>query len=111
MTADARCSFCGKRQHDVRHLVAGQQVFICDECVGLVAQNFGVMPVTRPTVSASSPARNLLAETYGPKVRCSFCGKPEKQVPWMVAGPRAAFICAECVWLCGEIMKDVLPAR
>jgi hypothetical protein len=29
------CSFCGKSQHDVRALVAGPAVFICDECVAL----------------------------------------------------------------------------
>lgn len=29
------CSFCGKSQHDVRKLVAGPAVFICDECVDL----------------------------------------------------------------------------
>jgi len=29
------CSFCGKSQHDVRTLVAGPSVFICDECVEL----------------------------------------------------------------------------
>ena len=29
------CSFCGKSQHEVRCLVAGPAVFICDECVGL----------------------------------------------------------------------------
>jgi ATP-dependent Clp protease ATP-binding subunit ClpX len=29
------CSFCGKSQHDVRKLVAGPTVFICDECVKL----------------------------------------------------------------------------
>ena len=29
------CSFCGKSQHDVRKLIAGPTVFICDECVGL----------------------------------------------------------------------------
>jgi hypothetical protein len=28
------CSFCGKSQHDVRKLIAGPTVFICDECVG-----------------------------------------------------------------------------
>ena len=29
------CSFCGKSQHDVRKLIAGPTVFICDECVAL----------------------------------------------------------------------------
>ena len=29
------CSFCGKIQHEVRKLIAGPTVFICDECVEL----------------------------------------------------------------------------
>jgi ATP-dependent Clp protease ATP-binding subunit ClpX len=29
------CSFCGKSQHEVRKLIAGPSVFICDECVEL----------------------------------------------------------------------------
>jgi ATP-dependent Clp protease ATP-binding subunit ClpX len=45
MTEDARgrhddgkllyCSFCGKSQHEVRKLIAGPSVFVCDECVEL----------------------------------------------------------------------------
>lgn len=30
-----RCSFCGKSQEQVRKLIAGPNVYICDECVGL----------------------------------------------------------------------------
>ncbi len=29
------CSFCGKSQHEVRKLIAGPSVYICDECVDL----------------------------------------------------------------------------
>jgi len=29
------CSFCGKNQHEVRKLIAGPSVFICDECIDL----------------------------------------------------------------------------
>ena len=29
------CSFCGKSQHEVRKLIAGPSVFICDECIEL----------------------------------------------------------------------------
>jgi ATP-dependent Clp protease ATP-binding subunit ClpX len=29
------CTFCGKSQHEVRKLIAGTTVFICDECVEL----------------------------------------------------------------------------
>ena len=30
-----RCSFCGKSQEQVRKLIAGQGVYICDECINL----------------------------------------------------------------------------
>lgn len=29
------CSFCGKSQHEVKKLIAGESVFICDECIDL----------------------------------------------------------------------------
>ncbi|TQF08970.1 hypothetical protein FJV41_47105 [Myxococcus llanfairpwllgwyngyllgogerychwyrndrobwllllantysiliogogogochensis] len=32
---NVQCSFCEKYQREVRHLIAGPNVFICDECVGL----------------------------------------------------------------------------
>ena len=34
------CSFCGKSQHEVRKLIAGPTVFICDECVELCMMIF-----------------------------------------------------------------------
>ena len=37
-SADAKvlhCSFCNKTQHEVRKLIAGPSVFICDECIDL----------------------------------------------------------------------------
>ena len=30
-----RCSFCGKSQREVRKLIAGPTVYICDECIEL----------------------------------------------------------------------------
>ena len=30
-----RCSFCGKSQDQVRRMVAGPSVYICDECIAL----------------------------------------------------------------------------
>jgi len=35
MAKNSVCSFCGKQQKDVRKLIAGPSVFICDECVQL----------------------------------------------------------------------------
>ena len=39
---DRRCSFCGKKEADVRRLVAGgdpRGVFICNECVKLLTED------------------------------------------------------------------------
>ena len=29
------CSFCGKNQHEVKKLIAGPSVFVCNECIDL----------------------------------------------------------------------------
>ena len=34
-TQTLRCSFCGKDQREVKKLIAGPTVYICDECIGL----------------------------------------------------------------------------
>src|ERR1700735_2717347 len=35
------CSFCGKSQHEVRKLIAGPTVFVCDKCVELCVDIIG----------------------------------------------------------------------
>jgi ribosomal protein L37AE/L43A len=47
------CSFCGKSRHDVRKLIAGPHVFICDECVHIcvgILQDDGPAPARAATV-------------------------------------------------------------
>lgn len=39
----------------------------------------------------------------GEQVKCSFCGKPQKAVKKLVAGP-GVYICDECIGLCNEIL-------
>lgn len=52
------CSFCGKSQHEVRKLIAGPSVFICDECVELCNDIIReeVEEKQGPTVSARLPS-------------------------------------------------------
>ena len=42
------CSFCGKSQHEVRKLIAGPTVFICDECVEL-CMDLSLIHISEPT--------------------------------------------------------------
>jgi ClpX C4-type zinc finger len=37
------------------------------------------------------------------QVKCSFCGKPQKAVKKLVAGP-GVYICDQCIGLCNEIL-------
>jgi ATP-dependent Clp protease ATP-binding subunit ClpX len=43
----------------------------------------------------------------GDLVKCSFCGKSQKQVKKLIAGP-GVYICDECIDLCNEIIDDEL---
>ena len=36
-------------------------------------------------------------DTNMPMVHCSFCGKTEKQVHKLIAGPNGVYICDECI--------------
>ena len=40
-------------------------------------------------------------------VKCSFCGKSQKQVRKLIAGP-GVYICTECIELCNEIVEEEL---
>ena len=73
------CSFCGKSQRNVKMLIAGPGIFICDECVSLcntiiaggqIPDHSGFKPLDRPTEEllellpsvsfATDSARNFL---------------------------------------------------
>ena len=51
------CSFCGKSQHEVRKLIAGPTVFICDECVELC------MDIIKEESKAISSSKSSSLET------------------------------------------------
>ena len=40
-------------------------------------------------------------------LKCSFCGKTQKQVKKLIAGP-GVYICDECIDLCNEIIVEEL---
>lgn len=73
--APARCSFCGKFQDQVKRLVAGPGVFICDECVMLCidiivpAEESAEPDAGGRQEAASRPASPPLAPDVGAKVR------------------------------------------
>nr|MBA2437251.1 AAA family ATPase [Acidimicrobiia bacterium] len=48
-----------------------------------------------------------IGEGGGELLKCSFCGKSQKQVKKLIAGP-GVYICDECIDLCNEIIEEEL---
>ena len=105
------CTFCGTSQHEVRKLIAGPGVYICDACVELVQ---GVISSGSAARTRLGPVRPV-AEQDG-RVRCRFCDKHRDQVTGMASMPAEtgdeasgpAAICDECLSLCIEIIAEEL---
>lgn len=57
------CSFCAKSQHEVRKLIAGPTVFICDGCVDLCND------IIRFEQTGICPHRDMLASDIGITVK------------------------------------------
>ena len=103
------CTFCDKNQTQVKKLIAGPSVYICDRCIDL----------TRRVISSGEPATTQVGQVTAVsgqtlRARCSFCGKYRPQVPGIAAipveapGKASAFagICTECLDLCDEIITE-----
>ncbi|MFO1364121.1 MAG: ATP-dependent Clp protease ATP-binding subunit ClpX [Burkholderiales bacterium] len=60
------CSFCGKSQHEVRKLIAGPSVFICDECIELCND------IIREESSGDKGGRTARSDLPTPKEICSI---------------------------------------
>jgi ATP-dependent Clp protease ATP-binding subunit ClpX len=60
------CSFCGKSQHEVRKLIAGPSVFICDECIELCND------IIREESTTDKGGRTARSDLPTPKEICSI---------------------------------------
>ena len=61
------------------------------------------MALKCPTCGASVDPKNPAAQKLS--MMCSFCGKTQKEVRKLVAGP-GVMICDECVTLCHDIITE-----
>jgi hypothetical protein len=59
---------------------------------------------TKETVMSTTDTTDTTEPTHD-LVRCSFCGKSQKQVVKLIAGP-GVYICDECIGLCVGIIED-----
>src|SRR5881296_1286982 len=69
-----KCSFCGKSQNDVRKLIAGPTVYICDECIEL-CNDTGDVELQKSNILLIGPTgsgKTLLAQTLAKMLRVPF---------------------------------------
>lgn len=97
------CSFCNKNQHDVRKLIAGPNVFICDECVevcvDIIAQDVN-LGGSAGAVEAGRERQPAASDSSGPTtVPCALCRMPTPPGNLLPIRDRGA-LCPGCV---GEI--------
>jgi ribosomal protein L24E len=96
------CSFCGRTAEQVKTLIAGPGVYICDRCIPVASQAIAADEPSRPPAAAITPvAAEALTE------KCSFCGKRRHQVAGLAAAHDAR-ICTACLELCREILTERL---
>ena len=102
------CSFCGKSQREVRKLIAGPTVYICDECIKLcndILAEKAERTELPPDNAASRPTNQSEANKSSQLLCCSFCGKHQREVRSLIAGP-TVYICDECIGLCNDIIAE-----
>lgn len=91
-----RCSFCNASQREVAKLIAGPNVYVCNDCVVTATE----VVATR---SARTGPRQVSMGTDGRP--CAFCSKRAADVDVVVRGGRG-HICNECVALCTQIIEE-----
>lgn len=107
------CAFCGVERSQVRSVIAGPGLLICDRCVDLA------MEVVAEHRERANDWTLLTPVAAGRRrERCSFCGRRRDQVDAMADAPQrpavgmyarrapGVRVCRECLALCGEILSE-----
>jgi ATP-dependent Clp protease ATP-binding subunit ClpX len=80
------CSFCGKSQHEVRKLIAGPSVFICDECIELCND------IIRDEINSDTSGKGGKGDLPTPQEICSILDQ------YVIGQPSAKRILAVAVY-------------
>ena len=82
--ANLSCSFCGKSQREVKKLIAGPTVYICDECIELcndiIAEEYGQDESPTPSSRVPKPREILKLRERMNEILAEHTGKPLAQI-------------------------------
>jgi hypothetical protein len=96
---DLRCSFCSKGRAQVAKLIAGPNVYICDECVSLcddiLAEERDKLDAARESVAPQVP-RPAARPVISTGLLCALCRFPV-EVGGFITIPDRGPLCAACL--------------
>jgi hypothetical protein len=95
------CSFCQKDQDEVRKVIAGPSVNICDECVDL-CNDILELEFQHETSAGQAPQQGIV---FNRGARCALCHLP-KPSEELLAVPDRGFICTVCLDAVKGIAED-----
>ena len=101
-----RCSFCNKVENDVRKLIAGPSVFICDECVELCVEIIANDPRLQALSQDSTESQRRHATTATlpqNSAACCLCGK-SASLTEMLPVENRGLLCGECA----DVIEDAI---
>jgi hypothetical protein len=106
-----RCSFCGKAQDEVRKLIAGPTVFICNECVEVCVDVVAADSTPESGLQDSADNQRLRSKAAAifpnRSLTCSLCGKQstEDMLPIETRG----LLCGECADAIEDALRQGRP--
>jgi hypothetical protein len=106
------CSFCSKSQRDVKKLIAGPNVNICDECVDIcndiIADDRVLVPAQSLEPKLPSAVEGVVLDsppTSVRPVRCKLCGSIDA-VEFCLPITGRGWLCGSCL----DAVREVLDA-
>jgi hypothetical protein len=95
VSPDAVCTWCDRSPGEVAKLIAGPEVYMCDDCVAAAEQAMQGVPAAHEMTKQPDG---------GAKGRCAFCSKRRSDKRPLVTAP-AGNVCGECLRMCREILE------
>ena len=97
----ATCSFCGKSQDEVRKLIAGPTVYICDECIDLCND---IIAEEVELEGPASPVASLNTPTW-----CRVCRLPKSAEEVVAVSELGFFVCRRCIDMIRAATDEPVP--
>jgi len=96
-----KCSFCGKTKNAVRIIIAGPNVYICDECIDL-CNDILVQKIS----NYKNPLKKEFQNISIGDISCAFCNMPAQNTEYVIIPDRGP-LCRVCLEVIRQITNKI----